>query len=159
MQTLPTLSHQEPNWDKKVNQAIELLNSVGGVIDGLRPTEFTSSGIVFYNGFQNNSNMSGYRYVQLPGAKLVDLNIVSSLTIPKKGMTLDWFSVPEAIDFTNFYILGINGNGANMYGLTGTQPDNNGKNKLYIGRTDYNKDAEWATAGIYNMHATYLHID
>ena len=89
----------------------------------------------------------------------MDLNIVSSLTIPKKGMTLDWFSVPEAIDFTNFYILGINGNGANMYGLTGTQPDNNGKNKLYIGRTDYNKDAEWATAGIYNMHATYLHID
>ena len=30
MQTLPTLSHQEPNWDKKVNQAIELLNAVGG---------------------------------------------------------------------------------------------------------------------------------
>ncbi len=30
MEQLPLVAHQEPNWDKKVNQAIELLNSVGG---------------------------------------------------------------------------------------------------------------------------------
>lgn len=79
MEQLPLVAHQEPNWDSKINNVINFLNSNwGGVAKRLSVSDWTDEGIVYLNGFQHQSDgtKSAYRYIDLGnGDKIVELRI------------------------------------------------------------------------------------
>lgn len=80
---LQLLSHGEPNWDAKVNAAIEFLNSLGGAVSNLKWSEFTDDGIVYQNGFQDiggvGQGKTGYRYAVVGNRKIVELQVALHL--------------------------------------------------------------------------------
>lgn len=75
MEQLPLVAHQEPNWDSKVNNVINFLNSNwGGVGKPLSVSGSSEDGLVFANGFHQNEEHSKYRYVQFDdNARIVEL--------------------------------------------------------------------------------------
>lgn len=88
MPELQKVAHGEPNWDAKVNAAIELLNATQDELTQKKVTGWSSDGIVFSNGFHQDQDPTKYRYVQLTeNAKLVEL-FVSVWGKAKKGSQL-----------------------------------------------------------------------
>lgn len=93
---LQLLSHGEPQWDAKVNAAINQINQEW--------TARMSDGLVYQNGFQERgSGNSYYRYIQFNGWKLVWLQI--DITLPSDpasntGMTA--VVLPDAIAYDGF---------------------------------------------------------
>lgn len=153
MEQLPLVQHQEPNWDVKINDAINRLNEMGGVTDNLQLQPFTDSGIVFLNNFQNKDNLSGYRFVKVPGGKLVELNIDTTFSGATDWSGGAWFKVPECIKPTNYTGYGPVGAGAFTYGLA------NDYLTFYLMKSaGYNEpwDNQKAT---YTMQTVYFHAD
>lgn len=71
---LQTMQHGEPNWDEKVNAIVNYLNNKGP-LDNIKYSGWSLEGVVLGNGFEWNSNNHGYRYIQLPGVKLVEVDL------------------------------------------------------------------------------------
>ena len=73
MADLQQLVHGEPSWDAKVNNIIEYLVQ-GNALSGLKITDWTTDGIVYGDAHAVENNL-GYRYVQLPNGKIVELDL------------------------------------------------------------------------------------
>lgn len=97
------ISHGEPQWDAKYNNLVTVVQNMGGVVDSLHWTDFTDEGIVYQSGFQSRggsgANSTGYRYLQVGNAKLVELQVDLKLTAdPGKGVVnLNALSVPASV--------------------------------------------------------------
>lgn len=94
------MARGEALWQDKYNRLVDTVEKMGGVVDGLQWTEFTDEGIVYQNGFQNIGGRgaagTGYRYLKIGGAKIVELqvslhlmtdpgqstNLLTALTVP-----------------------------------------------------------------------------
>lgn len=73
MADLQKLIHGEENWDDKVNKIIDYLVQ-GNALAGLKITDWTTDGIVYGDAHAVENNL-GYRYVQLPNGKIVELDL------------------------------------------------------------------------------------
>lgn len=73
-QNLALISHGEPQWDAKVNSAINCLNEVEGVTDSLQWSTPTDVGLTATNGLQI-SDESFYTYTTIGNRKLVELDL------------------------------------------------------------------------------------
>lgn len=97
MADLALISHGEPNWDIKVNNAIKLLNkTVSG--SWSEPTE---TGLVFQNGFQSIG--STYSYIQLGNHKIVDLQIGVTMPNDSSSTNLIAVTLPDSIKPDHVY--------------------------------------------------------
>lgn len=70
---LQRLQHGEENWDTKVNKIIDYLVQ-GNALAGLKITDWTTDGIVYGDAHAVQNNL-GYRYVQLPNGKIVEVDL------------------------------------------------------------------------------------
>lgn len=109
--------------DNNFNAINTELQNVDGVVSSLQWTDFTSTGLVFQNGFKqlgsDSSPKSVYRFVQLKGWKLVDLQIAVTLSAaPSNTSYATAVSLPDSISYDGWhewvendkYQLTINGN-------------------------------------------------
>lgn len=146
---LQLLSHGEPNWDAKVNAAINQINQGGSE----EWTDFTSTGLVFQNGFNqlgsDSSHESVYGFVQFNGWKLVDLQIMVALSAaPSSTSNVTAVILPDSISYAGWhewaesdgYQLAINGNQFRISVL--------GTNRWWFGDGSH-----------YVAHILYPHID
>ena len=107
MATLQKLSHGEPQWEAKVNAAIEFLNSLGGAVSNLEWSKFTDDGIVYQNGFQDiggvGQGKTGYRYAVVGNRKIVELQVALHLLIDPGNSTsqLTALTLPGTVSPTN----------------------------------------------------------
>lgn len=146
MADLQKVVHGEPNWDAKINKIIEYLEDKVGNND-LEWTDWSSAGIVFQNGFQNDNNRTRYRYAKVGNGRIVELNIdiklttdlktyhnVPALTLPDE-ISLDGYS--EWME-NNSYQLML---GGNTLGINALQ------------------NSWWVDGSHYDMHIVYIHKD
>lgn len=148
-QNLALISHGEPQWDTKVNAAINRLNEVGVVTDALhlQNANWSNEGLIFQNDFFDHD--SGYRYVQFPGFKLVELKIVIGLNkAPDVKSYVQAVTIPDSIDSQVGY------DAVSM----GTATINISGNKIYVGETN---NADWGTGkdSYYTLRKIYIHVD
>ena len=93
MAILQKVSHGEPNWDGKVNAIIDAVNTQETAISNLKPSEVTSEGLVFQNGFSLRSG--GYQTISLPdGGKIVSLKLQMKLNADSALDNLAAVTVP-----------------------------------------------------------------
>lgn len=145
MADLQQLVHGEPNWDAKVNNIIEYLES-GEPISSLKWSDWSTEGLI-YNGVKPDSGMKGYRYAQFPNGKLVELDVKLHTNGIKGGYIDNAMIVPDSIKAINMELPvivevgGFHGNLAN----TG----------LSLFRDDGNATADWKESLL--GHALYFH--
>lgn len=117
------MAQGEPQWASKYNGLVDAVQNVEGVTDALQWTDVTSTGLVFQNGFNqlgsDSSHESVYRFVQFKGWKLVDLQIMVTLSAaPSSTSYATAVSLPDSISYDGWhewvendkYQLAINGN-------------------------------------------------
>lgn len=142
---LQTLNHGEPNWDAKVNRIIEYLEN-GKPISSLAWSEWSTEGLI-YNGVKPDSNMKGYRYVQFPNGKLVEIDAKIHTNGIKGGYIDNVMIIPDSIRAINMdlpvitEVSGFHGNLANT--------------SLSLFRDDGNASADWKEFLL--GHAMYFH--
>lgn len=148
MTTMQKLTHGEPQWETKVNAIIDYLLE-GHALDEIKVTDWSTEGLVLNSNCKWLDNSKGYRYVQLPGVKLIELDLkfsIGSYTGEgfKQAVTIPDFisSEGQAVDFAHV-------NGA----IFATFADNQVQIQRFAGDT---KDA-W-NVPVYG-HAFYYHKD
>lgn len=151
MSELQKLVHGEENWDVKVNKIIEYLES-GQAIAGLKLSDWSTDGLVLDGSFKWNANSKGYRYVQLPNGKGVELDLKFSPADVSGLVREKVVTIPDNIRASG---MGMNA------GFWDTQ-SNVYKVRLWdnfvsIYRVDNDGGDKW-NGGFY-VHALYFHHD
>lgn len=92
MPELQLLAHGEPQWDNKVNAAINRLNDIGDWSDG------SQEGIVVTDSRVTLNGESQYSYLDIGGKRLVYLHVVLDVKtdMPNTNAS-ELFSIPESI--------------------------------------------------------------
>ena len=134
--TIQTVSHGEPGWDKKVNSNFAALNNalqtVGGVVNQRQWTKFSREGLVDSSNAQIMDG--GYSYLDMGDNKLVLLAISVKINGDVKGISVpDLVTLPDVIATNSFWI-----NWAG--GLTEFQINNR---KVMLGDTSGNANRQW----------------
>ncbi|WHO84889.1 hypothetical protein [Limosilactobacillus oris] len=134
--TIQTVSHGEPGWDKKVNSNFAALNNalqkVGGVVNQRQWTKFSREGLVASSNAQIMDG--GYSYLDMGDNKLVLLAISVKINGDVKGISVpDLVTLPDVIATNSFWI-----NWAG--GLTEFQINNR---KVMLGDTSGNANRQW----------------
>ena len=93
MADLQKLVHGEPSWDVKHNALVDVVEKMGGVVNGLQWTKPTDDGIVFLNGW---SGRATYSYLQIGDKKIVDLQVVTKGNA-KAGQYTEIFAIPDNV--------------------------------------------------------------
>lgn len=152
MATLQKMSHDDPNWDVKFNNIIDYL--ANGEDSNFKWTDRTSTGLVFQNGFNqlgsDTDHMSTYRFVQFKGWKLVDLQIMVTLSAaPSSNNEVIAVSLPDSISYGGWH-----------------EWEENANYRLAINNTQFRisqegNDGKWwfGDGSHYVAHIFYPHID
>lgn len=100
MAELQTIAHGEGLWDKKANSNFALLNNalekMGGVVDQLHWTDYTTKGIVTGSLLQLLDS-SGYTIVQIGNRKIIRLHLDLKATVDHTGYIGGEVTLPDEI--------------------------------------------------------------
>ena len=142
MAKIADVKKAQNDWHLPMDQVIDLLNKLGGNFDPLTVQTVKGEDAVSpMNGTTLNAGGGVVRYVQLNGAKLVQIDLMLNV---QKGTTFDTAVGQIADDFTPHSTLGWR-----IFG------DENGT------LTEVTKDGKlWANGyGLKTWQTVYLHID
>ena len=151
MVDLQKMIHGELNWDAKFNKIIEYLES-GQAIAGMKISEWSTAGIVLASNFKWEPNSKGYRYIQYPNGKDIELDLKFS-PVDVSGLTANnIITLPDELRADGMGIEAGFWNGqANVYRVVVSD-----KNVL-VYRIDNDAHDKWN--GSFLLHAHYFHQD
>lgn len=151
MADLQKLVHGEPEWDVKVDEIIEFLES-GQAIAGMKISDWSTDGLVLSSGFKWGPNSKGYRYVQLPNGKLVETDLKFTAVDHAGLLAEKVVTLPDELDANGIALnAGFWSTQSNVYKVRLWD------NVVSVYRTDNDGNDKWN--GDFYAHAFYLHHD
>lgn len=95
MEQLQTLIHSEPNWDAKVNDAINCLNTVNESLNQLKLSDLSQEGLVVLD--DHIKIDGGYHYIQLGKYNLVTVRVAAVFVKEYEGVGFNLFQLPASL--------------------------------------------------------------